>query len=262
MKEPVYRVHFDTGACKVRARVNDCPMFKTSGKRHLITEITVNGWLEKGENLLEISIEPPRKQEALSKEDAYLRGKVTAGDMTLDRETRPEVTLAEFELDLDTDDTGTYPIVLVEEFKVPTDFPAWLWLTARRLTIDDAFRREATELVRRLWDALGRNDLDEAVGMQTVRNQEMARAMFQRTDERVADVREGLGRLTNDSTSTLRGLNPDEFEFPLFGNGRLARVDDAKGSPVVRYEFPETRVFASIPVFLTRNRSGKLTWVR
>lgn len=261
MQEPVYRVHFDTDQCRIRALVNDCPFFKASGLRSMAVPATVNGWLFRGENLLEINVEPPVRMEELSKEKAFLRGKVTAGDMTLPQDTRPEVTLVEFELDMDTD-TGTYPITISETFDVPTRFPAWTWSDAPALTIDDAFKREATDLVQRLWEALNRNDLDTVIGMQTVKIREMAQAMFQRIDERTADVRSDIGRQTNDATATLRPLKPDEFQFPLFAEGRLARVDTAKGGPVIRFDFPETRLYASIPIFLTRNTKGKLIWVR
>lgn len=260
MNEPLYRVQIETAACDVRARVNDCPVFKTDGRRHLKTAAAVNGWLQQGGNELVFTVRPPVGADRIPSE-AYLRGKVTVGDMTQPQGSRPETTLADFELDL-ADDTGTYPLVLTTEFNVDTAFPPWLWQRGPMLTIDDAFRAEATSLVRQLWQALDRNDLDAALGLQTVRNQELARAMFQRTDERIADVRSDLGRLTDDPSAELQPLEPSDFNFNLFGDGRLARVDDGKERAVIRFAFSDVDMIASVPVLLARNAAGKLVWVR
>jgi len=261
MREPIYRVHFDTFACRVRATANDCPVFAISGKRSLKTVITCNAWLLHGENYLKILIEPPAGRDTLDKDKAFLRGKVTAGDMTVPQAERAEVVLVEFELDLAMD-TGTYPLVLEERFDVPTAFPGWIWTRAPGLTVDVALRAEAAGVVREVWNALQRKDLDRVLELQRVRLRELSQSMFQPIDERIADTRTDLTRLTGDPAGRLRPLNADEYVYALFAQGRLVRVNDARDYPVIRYDFPDTALSAGIPLFYARNEYGHLAWVR
>jgi hypothetical protein len=98
--------------------------------------------------------------------------------------------------------------------------------------------------------------------MQPVRIREMAQAFFQPQGDRAADIRTDLSRLVKDANGTLRPLAPHEFRFPLFADGRLVRVDDSNGYAVVRYTYPQTGLFAAVPVYLARQEPGRLVWVR
>lgn len=262
MREPLYRAHFDTNGCLVSALANGCPVFRAYGDSRLQTAAVLNGWLQPGANRLLMLVEPPPGVTALAAGDSvFLRGKVTAADMAQPRDTRPEIMLAEFELDL-AQDSGAYPLPLEAKFDVPTAFPQWTWLRAPALRIDDVFKQEAVKLVERVRETLGKKDLDAALSLQSVRNREMAQAMFQKPDERVADVRNDLQRLTKDGTASLRPLKPEEFQYSLFSEKRLARVEDAHGASVIRFDFPETNIYAAVPIFLARGEKGALAWVR
>lgn len=261
MRAPLYRIHFETTACRIRGLVNDCPTFKAAGRRRLRSASSVNGWLQRGEQVLQIEASPPLGQEGLDPQSASLKGTVTVGDMAVPQDVREEVMLLEFELDL-ARDTGAYPIVIEERFNVPTAFPEWSWLRSGTLAIDGALRTEAADVVRRVWEALRRRDLDTVVGMQPLRIREMAAAMFQKPAEREKDIRSDLGRLVNDETISLRLLDPDRYTMVLFGAKRLIRIDDEYGNAVIRYDFPEANMFAAVPLYLTRNERGRLIWVR
>jgi hypothetical protein len=261
LREPVYRVHVDAFGCRARITVNDGPVMTTPGTRSLKSEYTVNDWLRQGTNRLRVSAEPPAGQDALDQQKAFLRGKVTVGDMTVPREQREIVELLEFELDL-ARDTGAYPIVMADEFDVPTGFPAWSWTRAPVLTVNDGLRAEAARAVQSVWEALQRRDLDRVMELQRVRMREMSLSMFQPLDERIADTRGDLERLTGDATNRLRPLDPDAYEYVLFADGRIVRVDCPPGFPPIRYDFEGTTVFAGIPVLLARNGYGRLEWVR
>jgi|GEM_PF-5914688 len=261
MREPLYRVHLDTFACRVRTTVNDCPVTATRGKRSLKAAYSVNGWLLQGDNFLKITIDPLEGQDALDGDKAFLRGKATVGDMTVPQDRREEVEQFTFELDL-SQDTGAYPIVIEETLDVPTAFPRWGWTRAPVLTVDDALRTQAARAVLEVWDALQHRDLDRVLDLQRVRVREMSESMHQPIDERIADTRADLELLTGDATSRLRPLDADAYVYPLFGDGRIVRVDSAPDSPAIRYDFPETTVFAGIPMLLSRNSTGGLEWVR
>jgi len=261
MKEPVYRVHLDTFGCRACGLVNDCPVFVTRGKRSLMSTYTVNHWLIHGKSRLKILIEPPSGQDALDQQRAFLRGKVTAGDMTIAQDGRPLVELLTFELDLSAD-TGDYPMLIEDQFDVPTAFPAWLWTRAAPLTLDDALRSAVANAVREVWQALERRDLDRVLELQRIRLRELSQSVFQPIDERMADTRGDLERLTGQAGGRLRPLDADAYQYPLFADSRLVRVDNPADHPVLRYDFPDTSLFAGIPLLFARNEYGRPVWVR
>jgi hypothetical protein len=261
MREPVYRVHVDTFACRTRITVNDCPVMTTPGTRSLEAGYTVNDRLLPGKNPLRIQVEPPQGRDALDQERAFLRGKVTAGDMTVPPERRENVELLTFEVDLATD-TSVYPIAVEHEFDVPTGFPAWSWARASVLTMNDGLRAEAARVIQSVWEALQQRDLDRVLELQRVRMRELSQSVFQRLDERVADTRGDLERLTGDATNRLRPLDANAYDYALFADGRMVRVDSPAGLPPIRYDFQQTTMFAGIPLLLARNEYGRLEWVR
>lgn len=269
MREPIFRAHFDTQSVRFECLINNCPAFAHTGSQNIRLGVATNEWLRTGRNNLRILCEPPQHADAPPDQqpqrrfptDAFLRGKITAGDMTEDRETREEITLLEYELDLSNDD-GTYPREITETFNVPSSFPAWAWTTAPPLTPDNALRAEVFDLVRRIHAALSTNDLNTVLSLQRNRIRETAAAYFQTEADRSRLIRDDLALLTGDNTADLRDLQPDTWQLPLYADNRLLRVDDASGHPVLRFDFPETTVFAALPLFLTRDDAGRLIWVR
>ncbi len=262
MKEPVYRVQFNASSCAFKAFVNGCPVFESSGRNEVDFPATVNGWLNARTSALRVEITPVAGLDRLDPNFATFKARITASDMTQPIEGRQEALLGEVQLDMDKEKDEPYPIVLEQEFDVPTRFPEWTWGTAPRLDTDTNLERDANALIQQLWTTLQNADVRGVVGMQVVKTREMSAAMFQRTDERDADVASDIERLVKDPDARLEPLDPDGVRFSLFADNRIARVENAEGKPVIRFRFAQSRLVGRIPVFVTRDRRGSLVWIR
>jgi hypothetical protein len=264
MKAPRYWVEAEVSDCEFRALMNDCPVEPPLPcRRDQGFKLLVNGWMIAKKSSLRLVINPPAGLDRLDPDRARLSVRVTAEDMEVPVGARIESLLAEVVLDLDQDDSGTYPITLEQEFDVPTDFGQWSWTNSMPLDGDDRLREDANSFLVDLWNALQRRDIRGVVGMQGTHVREMSSALFMRRNDFEAGLTGNMDRLTGAAGAQLQALEPDGPRLSFFAGNRLVRAEDSRGMHAIRFRgFPAKGMLASVPVYFIRNEKKELIWVR
>jgi len=153
------------------------------------------------------------------------------------------------------------PIQLSQDIQLPVNFPRWRWMQAPSTEATPALREQAINMIQQFQLELGSGLNDRFLNTVRLRNEELAVAYQQTTEQVESRIRAHLEALHGAGRLDWRELEPDAFILRSVAGGRLLECLAADGEAALRTLPDEEGRTYTFPLRLTAVE-GKLYVLR
>ncbi len=246
---PEFHIQMDVAGCAYQLRINDVIFHEEMDGYPVVAELPVNVWIADGENELGFVIVPVPGAETFDS-DTEVTLKITAQDKSRPDITKVEIANLSYSFSVDnTEQSAAEPERRIErriKFEASAPFPKWSWMSGAAIEDkDDAFAK-IQELLQKLHSALDSGDMEEVSKIIKVRDQETAIANYIGYDDQRKRTIKEYQQILDLPDWQLAPLESEGLGLRIYGNNRLARIDDQNGKSPLYFENDDMVSYAQL----------------
>ena len=233
----LYVVAVESHSLNFRVLVNDVPLKQALDGRGVNSQTNVNPWIVEGTNVLEVRLGSPSGggPEARAGNSGSFQLRLFGGEHG--RVPDPKDALVEFIWDAAARPLGeTVATVFTKEFQADPSFGRWRWQDSPAAPLTESDKQELVQLIRKIHRAFSERDVGALTELLKFNSEEMARALDIEEEMFVMGQSQSLSSLFESDGWRIEPLEESALVFEPAAGGRLVRVTQAGGEPLVKGE--------------------------
>ncbi len=256
-----YSLQISTSAISYDLRVNDCPVFEYEIGTPLNCEFPINQWLLPGKNIIAVNLK------AAPMKEFFLSGDYCRIALNETRTTDKGLvvnSLAAFGKEFKDYEEKQYMrnLSLTHPFDSSLAVPEWMWLKNPQIVDLPLSLKELTEELKKLHSLLAERNTEKLIRALDWRIRDFADAYGSDPEKEKQDTIDEFEEFFNDPGLQLREFSTEGLSLKLFGNRKLARVDNPIKESPIYYSNPEEGIDIYIPFIFCLNDEKKWVIIR
>ena len=242
----LYVIAVESASLNFEILLNDVPVGPAPDRRPVNSQRNVNHWIVEGTNVLEVRSGLSSGGDLEDSSSFQLR--LFGGEH--DKVPDPKDALIEFVWDPAAQPLGEpLATVFTKEFQAEISFGRWRWQDCPASALTESDKQELVQLIRRAHRALSEKDLGALTELLKLNSAEMARAMDIEEEMLVMGQSQFFKSLFESDGYRLDPLAESALVFTPVAGGRLVKVTQAGGEPLLRGEDGKGGQYASTFMF-------------
>jgi len=229
----LYVIAVESASLNFEILLNDVPVGPAPDRRPVNSQRNINHWIVEGTNVLEVRLGLSSDGDLEGSSSFQLRlfggedGKVPD----------PKDALIEFVWDPVAHPLGEpLATVFTKEFQAEISFGRWRWQDSPPSALTESDKQELGQLIRKAHRAFSEKDLAALTELLKLNSEEMARAMDIEEEMLVMGQSEYFKSLFESDGYRAGPLEESALVFTPVAGGRLVKVTQAGGQPLLRGE--------------------------
>src|SRR2546430_674394 len=246
----LYVIATESASLNFQILLNDVPVGPAPDRRPVNSQRNVNHWIVEGNNVLAIQLGLPSgpATEAQAGNSRSFQLRLFGGEHG--KVPDPKDALIEFVWDAAAQPLGEpMATVFTKEFQPEISFGRWRWQDCPVSAFTESDKQELVQLIRKAHRALSGKDVAALEELTKLHSEEMARAMDIEEEMLVMGQSEFFKSLFASGGYRGEPMEESALVFTPVAGGRLVKVTQAGGQPLLRDEDGEGGQYASTFMF-------------
>ena len=231
----LYVIEIESHLLNFQILLNDIPVKQALDGRSVNSETNVNPWIVEGTNVVEIRLGLPSDSAPGAEADNSGSFQFRLIGDEHGREPVPGSTLIEYHCDAAAQPLGEpLSTVIIKEFQAERSFGRWRWQDSPPGPLTESDKQEIVQLIRKIHRTLSDKDVSSLNGLLKFNSEEMSRAMDIEEEMLVMGQSEFFSSLFESDGWQIEPLEESALVFEPVAGGRLVKVTQAGGQPLLR----------------------------
>jgi hypothetical protein len=242
----LYVIAVESASLNFEILLNDVPVGPAPDRRPVNSQRNVNQWIVEGTNVLEIRLGLPSDGDPEHSRSFQLR--LFGGEHGKVPDSKD--ALIEFVWDAAAQPLGEpLATVFTNEFQPEISFGRWRWQDCPASALTESDKQELVQLIRKAHRAFSEKDVGAVAELLKLLSAEMARAVDIEEEELVMGQSHFFKSLFESDGCKFDPLEESTLVFTPVASGRLVKVTQAGGEPLLRGKNGEGSQYASTFIF-------------